>query len=236
MNKTILQITPQFIERITKTFGMEGAAWLDRLPLMLSEYADRWSLRVSEPYSNLSYNYITRALCDNGTEVVLKAGVPRSELCTEIEALTLYDGKGCVRLLKSDSETGILLLEQLNPGNTLTSMANEANDEKATSIAAKVMRELWKPVPAEHEFPSVNDWAEGMQRMRSYFGGGAGPFPVRLVEEAETLFSELLGSMHDLVVLHGDLHHDNILYAEDREWLAFFRKEFLVNQRTKPAR
>jgi streptomycin 6-kinase len=40
------------------------------------------------------------------------------------------------------------------------------------------------------------------------------------VEEAERLFTELLGSMSEQVLLHGDLHHYNILAAERQPWLA----------------
>jgi streptomycin 6-kinase len=59
-----------------------------------------------------------------------------------------------------------------------------------------------------------------MQRMRHRFGGTSGPFPARLVEEAEVLFAELLGTMAEPALLHGDLHHDNILSAERQPWLA----------------
>ena len=41
-----------------------------------------------------------------------------------------------------------------------------------------------------------------------------------LVDKAEALFSELLDSMREPVLLHGDLHHDNILSAEREPWLA----------------
>src|SRR5690606_5307103 len=73
----------------------------------------------------------------------------------------------------------------------------------------------------EHRFPSVADWAgDGMRELRARFGGGAGPFPAQLVERAETLFDELLGSEDEWVVLHGDLHHYNILTAPREPWLA----------------
>ena len=82
------------------------------------------------------------------------------------------------------------------------------------------MRQLWRPVPPDHTFPTVARWAKGMQRLRAEFGGGTGPFPSRLVEKAERLFADLLGSMNAPVLLHGDLHHWNILAAERRPWLA----------------
>ena len=44
--------------------------------------------------------------------------------------------------------------------------------------------------------------------------------PTSLVEKAEALFEELFQSMGDPLVLHGDLHHYNILSAQREPWLA----------------
>ena len=63
-------------------------------------------------------------------------------------------------------------------------------------------------------------WAQGLCRLRDRFEGGPGPFPAPLVDAAEGLFTELLASMAAPVLLHGDLHHANILAAERRPWLA----------------
>jgi streptomycin 6-kinase len=56
--------------------------------------------------------------------------------------------------------------------------------------------------------------------MRKRFSGGTGPLPRPLVEAAETLFAELIRSMAEPVLLHGDLHHGNILAAGREPWLA----------------
>jgi streptomycin 6-kinase len=206
-----------FARTIVDVFEQDGAAWLERLPATIADCERRWSLVVAPPVPNLSYNYVAPAVRSDGAEVILKLGVPHSELRAEIAALRLYDGQGCARLLDADLENGYLLLERLRPG---TPLADLADDETATAIAAEVMRQLWRPVPPDHAFPTVARWAEGMQRLRAEFDGGAGPFPIRLVEKAERLFAELLGSMKGPVLLHGDLHHWNILSAERRSWLA----------------
>lgn len=201
-------------------FSTQHPELWERLPTLLADCASRWSLTVQPPFPNLSFNYVAPALRADGTEAVLKIGLPPAELRNEIAALRLYDGRRSVRLLEADPEQGMLLLERLQPGVVLTTLADEANDARATSIAAAVMQGLWRPVPPEHSFPHVRDWAEGLQQLRTRFGGGVGPFPRYLVEEAETLFAELLASSATPVVLHGDLHHDNILSAQRLPWLA----------------
>jgi streptomycin 6-kinase len=211
------QLPQAFKRRIIGTYGQDGHQWLRRLPSILDILSRRWSLTLCTPFDSLSYSYVSPAIGENGTEFILKVGVPNKELITEIEALRLIDGRGAVELFKADPEMGAMLLEYLRPGTTLFDLDQ---DELATSIAAQVMSKLWHSIPEEHIFPNVSDWAKGFQRMRARFDGGTGPFPKSLVEAAEKIFDELLGSGSEDVLLHGDLHHWNILSAEREPWLA----------------
>ena len=224
MSTQILNLPTKFSQTITEVFGERGREWLERLPTTLAECEQRWNLTLLPAFPNLSFNYVAPVIRADGSDAVLKAGVPHKELWTETAALRVYDGRGCARLLDADAVRGFLLLERLRPGTPLTTLADETNDAKATSIAASVMRQLWRPAPTEHAFLQCHDWAQGMERMRAHFDGGVGPFPKRLVEEAETLWTELLADAAPPVLLHGDLHHDNILAADrntdSSRWLA----------------
>jgi streptomycin 6-kinase len=202
---------------IVNLYGTRGSEWLQRLPVLIAECERRWSIAVMAPLDCLTFNYVAPAVGADGQEMILKLGVVNPELLTEIEALRLFDGRGSVQLLAADPDQGALLLERLRPGTPLSTLAD---DERATSIAAGVMRQLWRPVPAGHPFPSVARWAAGLGRLRARFGGTTGPLPQTLVEQAEALFGELLSSMDELLLLHGDLHHDNILAAGRQPWLA----------------
>lgn len=212
-------IAEDFARATVELHGEGGRLWLRSLPRIVAECAARWSLKVGPPFSPLSYNYAAPAEGPGGARLVLKVGVPVRELLTETEALRAFDGRGAARLVEADAEAGALLLERVEPGTPLTALC-ETDDEAATSAAAAVMRKLWRPAPEGHSFPTVADWGEGLRRLRAHFGGGTGPFPRRLVEEAETLFAELLDSSAGPVVLHGDLHHGNVLAAAREPWLA----------------
>jgi streptomycin 6-kinase len=203
---------------VSTTFDV-GKQWLKDLPQLIAECESRWDLIVAPPFAELSYNYVAPATMANGTEIVLKLGVSRPELGTEIEALRHYNGRGICRLLDADIDEGVLLLERLQPGVMLTAVARE-DDEKATTIAAEVMKKLWRPLPVKHNFPSIADWAEGLTDLRAAFDDSTGPFPPWLVEIAESLFEDLLSSSSKTVLLHGDLHHYNILSSEREPWLA----------------
>jgi streptomycin 6-kinase len=211
-----MRLSKSFVDTITSTFGTPGRRWLDELPGLLRETEERWSLQIDPPLPSLSYNYVAPARRMDGSWIAVKLGVPNRELLTEIEALRLYAGRGAVHLLAEDPERGILLLEYCSPGTTLAALES---DEAATAVAVEAMRRLWRPLPAQHSFPTTANWASGLDRLRQRFQGTSGPLPENWVDLAEGLFSQLLGSSAEPVLLHGDLHHENILAAQRQPWL-----------------
>jgi len=210
-------IPDNFSDRIVALCGEDGRAWLDRLPAILAHCSEQWVIAIDDPFLPLTFNYIAPAVRHDGAPVIVKASPPGVEFAQQSVALRLFDGHGMARLLAADAENQVMLLERLLPGTTLRDVED---DELATSIAASVMKQLWRPVPANHPFPTVNDWGKGFKRLRQYYNGGCGPFPCKLLEEAETLFTDLGASMAEPVLLHGDLHQDNILAAQREPWLA----------------
>jgi streptomycin 6-kinase len=203
--------------------GEAGAAWLRNLPTLIAACEARWHIRVEQPFPDLSYNFVAPATCADGTAAVLKLADDGEVREEEVDALRIFDGRGACRLLAVDEERGCLLLERLLPGTELRTLTD---DDAATRIAASVMRRLWRPVPAEHRLETLAERGEGFARLRAQFGGGTGPFPQRLVEQAERVFRDFPQGVVPLA-LHGDCHHYNILLARGRdgrsgvdEWVA----------------
>jgi streptomycin 6-kinase len=197
--------------------GEEGKTWLRRLPEIIAGCARRWSLTVEPPFPELSFNFAAPAVRADGAATVLKVCFPDKEFFTEAEALRLVAGEGMVRLIEVDLDLGALLLERVEPGTPIDALAD---DRAATSAAASVLRRIWRPAPLDHRFPTVADWVAGLGRLRRRFDGGTGPLPAALVEEAERRFADLLASSPPPVLLHGDLHHGNVLAARREPWLA----------------
>lgn len=204
-----------------EVYGTAGEEWLRGLPQLVAECAERWSLTVLPHFEPLTYNYVAPAVRadgrSDGGEAVLKLGVPNPEFTCEPVALGLFAGRGSVRLLEAEPERGALLLERLRPGTMLETVED---DELATMYAAQVMRQLRVSAPDDSTLPTVARWAGGLDRLRARFDGGTGPLPPALFERAERLFAELSASSAAPVVLHGDLHHGNIVSAEREPWLA----------------
>jgi streptomycin 6-kinase len=211
-----ISIPESFQNTIRSTYGEKGDEWLGKLPELIKESERRWDLRLEKPFS-LTYNFVAPVQHADGRRLVIKMGVPNPELISEAHALHIFAGRGAVQLLASDLDLGILLLERLQPGLPLEKIED---DEAATIIASQVMRRLWRPVSGDHELIFLEKWVAGLQRLRVEFSGGSGPFPEGLVRRAELQSSELLASTRSTVLLHGDLHHWNILSAGREPWLA----------------
>lgn len=211
-------IIPDYFARFTIALsGEDGRAWLDRLPTILATCEERWNLRIGAPVSNLSFNYVAPAVLSDGTEVMLKTGLT-DEFPAQPEALKHFAGHGAVKMLAYDHSNEIMLLEMLRPGTSLRAVED---DEAAIAAAAGVMRQLWRPLPEGHyAFPTVQDWGKGFARLRTLYNGGSGPLPAATFDRAEKLYVELCASMAESVLLHGDLHQDNILAGEREPWLA----------------
>lgn len=209
---TDTRISAGFRRRITDVWGDDGARWLAALPALLRESGERWRLTLGPPFP-LSNNYVAPATRADGTEVVLKAGVPRGYLRAEIAALRHFGGSGAVRLLAADADAGVMLLERIRPGSTL---AEVGDDDVSTAIAAGVMRALWRPPPALHSFPTV----ENLGRRFRDETRSSGPLPADLFTSAAEKFEALATTSAVPVVLHGDLHHENMLRSKERGWLA----------------
>ncbi len=210
-----MQLDAAFRMRIPTVFGDAGAAWLDALPALLAEFAKHWTLTLGEPFA-LSYNFVIAAT-RNGEAVVLKAGVPNPERRSEIAAMQLFNGAGAARVLEADVERGVMLLERVDPGAVLADFW-PARDDEATRIAAEVMRTLWRPLHADHPFPTLERWSHALEHMAQDCAR-AQPLDTRLVQRAADIRRKLLDSAPEIVLLHGDLHHLNILSSKRAGWL-----------------
>jgi len=222
----------EFQAKIIGTFGEDGTSWLEHFPEIIIEYTQRWSLILRPHFEPLSYNFVAPVTRQDGSEALLKLGVPNPELTSEIAALRIFNGRGAAHLLKADAGGGAMLLEFVKPGTPLLEVTD---DKKATEIAALTMLQLWRPISdtedlvkqfepvkgqSTQDFVTIERWASGIQRLRKKYNDGTGHFPKHLIEQAETLFAELIASSDHKVVLHGDLHHWNILAAQRQPWLA----------------
>src|SRR3989338_417308 len=214
-----LSFPESFRKTIRNNYGEEGEKWMDSLPKILKKCEELWDIHVEKASYELSYNYITDVMDRNGEWAVLKIGFPGEyEVKTEMDALRAFEGNHCVRLLAADKALSAMLLERIWPG-TLLKELQKTDDAKATQIAAEIIRDTPVPVPSTLKFPTIAKWAEILSpQERKQFEGS--PLTERMIDRAWSLFHELQKTSKEGKLLHGDIHHENILFDEKRGWLA----------------
>jgi streptomycin 6-kinase len=196
-----------------------GTEWLDALPRLAAECAERWSLELGEPFAQGNVSLTLPATRADGTPAVLKINFPEQETAHEADGLMHWDGAGAVRLLEVDRDRNALLVERAVPG---TSLWEVEDDEQATRVAASVLRRLWsRPPPARHPFRVLQDEAGAwMEQARRDWGGLGRPFERDLVDAAAYAARELSATQPSIVVCHQDFQGSNVLRAEREPWLA----------------
>lgn len=144
---------------------------------------------------------------------------PDDELLAGL-VLRAFDGKGMVRML--DQVEGVLLLERLMPGESLVTTVASGDDENATELLAAVIGRL-----SPHDcpgVPTVEEWGQSFARRRARSDPS---LPKPLVDEAHDMYGKLCASQRRCRLLHGDLHHGNVLFDAQAGWLAIDPKGVL---------
>ena len=174
-----------------------------------------WSLAPDgEPFATAS-SHILFVRGPHGPAVLKVFKPPREEARSSL-ALRHYGGHGAVPILAFDEEA--VLTRRVNPGTALSDLVRAGRDDEATDIVCDVAASLHAPGVAAGTWPTVAQWgADFDEHQRS---AQAHLLPSDLVEAARHGFFDLCRSQSEPVLLHGDLHHDNILHDERLGWLA----------------
>src|SRR6185295_19819088 len=136
-----MELSDSLRRNVVDLHGRAGAEWLARLPELAGRCAARWSLSLEQHYPDASYSYVARATRRDGAPTALKLSFPDQDAGREAAALRAFDGRGCVALLDDDPSAAAFLLARPEPGHHLAKLC-EADDERATSIAAGIVRTL----------------------------------------------------------------------------------------------
>ena len=128
--------------------------------------------------------------------------------------LEAFEGRGVPRVY--EHADGAVLMERVNPGHSLVEMAVNGRDDEATVILAEVIAKL-RPRKSAYAWSTLEVWAAGFDR---YAASGDGQIPQDLVEQGHRVYSDLCASQEHRQLLHGDLHHYNVLFDARRGWLA----------------
>ena len=194
--------------------ALESLITADTPHQRLERHAREWGVSIDETRSTETslVAFGTRGGQDVVLKVIQRTG---SEEWRSGEILSRFDGHGVIRPVAHCD--GAVLLPRLSPGHDLSSLSLAGHDDEATEVLASLIREMPRVTANLQGIPSVERLGEDFARFRD----SGGPLLTRaMVDQAEILFSDLCSSSGSRRLLHGDLHHSNVLFDQVLGWVA----------------
>lgn len=216
MSKIFRETLPaEFVRNTIALCGDRGDQWLKKLPELIRDLEDQWSLTVYEHFPNIGYNFVAAATRADGSPAVIKIGLPLEniEIFSEAKYLRTLKGSGAVVLLEEDRQVQAILLERALPGETLTRVFEDREGE-AIRPAIEVLQLALRPVPTDlSDSISLDAWFSGLRRFSEK------SFPAKYGEKALQIYDRLSTQPGKTYYLHGDFHPDNIVSAKRASFL-----------------
>lgn len=122
-----------------------------------------------------------------------------------------WDGNGAAKVLEHNENA--LLLERISGDHiSLIDMVQQNRDNEATSIICSVTKKLHlikKDPPSE--VTTLERWFSDLWPAAVKYGG--------IIQKCAVIAQDVIANQNDIAVLHGDLHHQNVLYSETQGWV-----------------
>ena len=220
-------------KNIISMYNDEGKQWLDSLPEITAKIANEHSLSGLTPVNNMTFNYVASGY-QNDKPIILKIGMNSKALTKESSCLKAFAKHAVAKVIADD--TNMIIMQRAVPGSTLKDHFPD-NDIYATKILCASIKELHKAsIPESHNFYHLSELFKTLDQKLD--------IPDEILTKAKHLRDDLLKSTTKEVLLHGDLHHDNILKNGDRPvdrsfgasgWLVIDPKGFIGDPAFEPA-
>jgi streptomycin 6-kinase len=197
----------------------QANSFLDGLPDLVDSLLRRWDLVPDPTFSPRSgANALVFGVTRATDPLVLKVSIDPGQVACEETLLRWWDGAGAVRLVDASAAEGALLLERLEPSRSLAAVPLP----EAAEIAGKVLRRLAVPPPDGLSLVRTTEVARDIAAAEPVVGEANLVAPGQQ-ERVRTLAAQLSeddpGPAGDLLV-HADLHYDNVLSGRRETWLA----------------
>ena len=162
----------------------------------LEEVAREWGLEWGEAFPDASCAVVRRTKDREGNRLVLKSSYLLEDGRASARAAGAFQGFGGASILRFDHDRAVQLMPMVEPGENLAQAGIQ--DPEAVDICADLILSLRRA-----EIP------DGTPRLETWFEELTPDDP--LVHEARSVADRLFATAPEPVLLHGDLHHFNIL-------------------------
>ncbi|MFO1257290.1 MAG: aminoglycoside phosphotransferase family protein [Gammaproteobacteria bacterium] len=204
-----MQLNPNFISNIQDVYGETGQSWLTELPSHLTRLCEKYDLRFLSLMPDLTYHFVGLVeIIATAETAIIKMAPTNQNIDTEVKWLQCFN-QGVPKIYWFDEEQHACLMERIVSGKSLKSMV-QFDDDAATRIICQTILNLQSHQQKRDGFKHLSELAKDLLVLK-------GRIDDKMLSQALTWFQEMTSDRTDDVLLHGDLHHDNIL-ASDLTW------------------
>ena len=185
---------------------------------LFNTWLNRWGLTPDgEPVETHTSQLLPVVVIRDGQKAILKITDDDSERIG-CELMVWWNGNGAAKVLAHAA--GAILLERATGTGSLADMSWTGNDAQACRIICHAASKLhFSRNASTPALTPLHHWFSDLAPAAKKHGG--------ILTRCAAVANVLLSSPHDEVVLHGDLHHGNILDFGTRGWLAIDPKGLL---------
>lgn len=224
-------IPKAYFDHIQNVYGEAGRSWIARIPVLIKRAEIVWELSDLEIYEHLSYNLLLRGKSKKYGQVMLKIGVLNDEYRREIKFLNELRSSRYVTCYDVLMEEGMILMALLIPGTRL-------NEIKVLEERIFIAGTLLSYTPKVSLHPSYMKYHRAMftETMKKNKEKIRSSSLFDYLGRAEGYYIELMALFSEAVILHGDLHHENMIYDEAKGWQIIDPKGYLGMKILEPGR
>lgn len=209
------EVSPECCRRLIAHYGTEVSGWLDTVPTLLEQAAERWKLTLSGYHDAGHASVIATAVSHEGRPLLLKAWADAVRFRNEVTALRLWAGGPTAEVVEVADDLAVAALEMINgrPGGG----TRPTRERQVVSAALHGLHTVGRLRRRPRDLPLLATYLHQEMRPRIW----------------RRLACVNLGSWHDLAnavlpelmaleedksrttVLHTDLYCENVLF----DWL-----------------
>jgi streptomycin 6-kinase len=186
---------------------------------IFAPWLDRWGLAPDGAPFSTPYNANWLIPVRRGGEAAILKIAPSPHERAGASLMTWLAGDGAARVLEWDGDA--LLLERLPATRSLAEMAHNGQDDEAMRILCAVGDRLHAPKarPLPDSLIPLARWFRALAPAAATHGG--------ILNVSLAHAEALLAQPQEVCLLHGDLHHENVLDGGARGWLIIDPKGLL---------
>lgn len=211
----MVELSEKFKLQIINRYGKQGTKWLSNINQIIEKYTYEFQLKNTKLVDGLGVNIVLFSTSEQYGEVVLKIIAPYPSSNTEIQLMQQYPPSYIPKCYYFNLRDRIMVQERLLPGYSLDNLNNKT---KRVKIFSNIANSLLLKNDGEDNFLTYSELFKDTIKY-AYDNKETFSDMMWMIEKANNIYNKIAAMNLPQYILHGDLHHKNILKSKNK-WKA----------------